>query len=355
MKRAFLLPLAAAALATGSSFLLYPHVGLTNLAMIYLLATVGVSLRGQRISAALTSFLSVLAFNFFFVPPRYTFRVSDVQYLWTFLVMFTTAMIVSHLTIRLREEAEAAREGEKRTVWLMGKAKKAELETETERLRSSLLSSVSHDLRTPLAAIVGSASSLLEKPEVLKDPTTRTLVETIESEGERLSRLVQNLLQVTRLETGAIEIHKERFPLEEVVGSALERVERRLQGRMIKTAIPPDLPPIPLDPILLEQVLINLIENAIQHTPQATRIDISARIDGALATITVADRGPGLVPDEIGHLFEKFRRGAGSSGTGLGLAICRAIVQAHGGQITAENRDGGGALFRFTLPLEGVS
>src|SRR4029077_9099984 len=204
------------AAATAVCFGMYAHLELTNLVMIYLLATVVVATRGHRGPAAFSSALSVLSFDFFFVPPRFTFSVTDAQYVWTFMVMFAVAMIISHLTIRFREEAESARQGEERSAWLMEKAKKAEVETESERMRSLLLSSVSHDLRTPLTAIVGSASALLEKEELRKSSKTRELLENIQTEGERLSRLVQNLLETTRLESGAVRLEKELYPLEEV-------------------------------------------------------------------------------------------------------------------------------------------
>src|SRR5665213_773522 len=153
--RDYALSLTVVCVATAISAVLSHYLGLTNLVMIYLLGTLVVSLRGRRGPAALSAVLSVLSFDFFFVPPRFTFNVSDAQYFVTFVVMFITAMVISHLTIRLHEEAEAARQGGERTVWLMEKAKKAEVDVETERLRSSLLSSVSHDFRTPLAAILG--------------------------------------------------------------------------------------------------------------------------------------------------------------------------------------------------------
>src|SRR5579864_8484627 len=149
----------AVAVCTAICFAIFPRFELTNLVMVYLLGTLAVAARGRRGPAALSAALGVLCFDFFFVPPRYTLSVSDAQYVWTFAVMFTVAMIISHLTIRLREEAEAARQEEQRSAWLMEKAKKAEIEAESERMRSSLLSSVSHDFRTPLTAIVGSVSA----------------------------------------------------------------------------------------------------------------------------------------------------------------------------------------------------
>ncbi len=341
----------AVSVATLVAFAMYPHFELTNLVMVYLLATLAIASRGRRGPAALSSLLSVLCFDFFFVPPRFKFTVADTQYVWTFAVMFTVAMIISHLTIRLREEAEAARQGEQRTTWLMEKASKAEVEAETERLRSSLLSSVSHDFRTPLTAIVGSIGALLEKEEIRKNVAVRELLENIRDEGERLSRLVKNLLEVTRLESGAVQVHKESYPLEEVVGSALERVEKSLNGRAVNVDLPEDLPLVPMDPILVEQVLINLLENGARHTPAGSGLQVSASSNESEALISIQDEGLGLKENELEQVFAKFYHNPSSPGAGLGLAICRAIVNAHGGRIWAENKSGYGAIFRFTLPL----
>ena len=342
----------AAGLATAISFVLYPRLELTNLVMVYLLGTLAVAARGHRGPAALSAAASVLCFDFFFVPPRFTFRVSDVQYVWTFAVMFLAAMIISHLTIRLSEEAQSAREGEQRTAWLLEKAKKAEVDAETERLRSSLLSSVSHDFRTPLTAIVGSSGALLARPELQDNPAVRELLENIQEEGERLSHLVQNLLEATRLESGGVQIRKESVPLEEVVGAALERVQKSLLGRAVRVDIPEELPSVPMDAMLMEQVFINLLENGARHTPSGTDLEVSAAVQGDAVLITAADRGAGLKSGDLERVFDKFYHDPSSHGAGLGLAICRAIVNVHGGRIWAENRPGGGASFRFTLPLE---
>jgi len=342
---------AAVAAATAVAFVMFPIFELTNLVMLYLLGTLVVATRGHRGPAALSSALSVLCFDFFFVPPRFKFSVSDAQYLLTFAVMFGVAMIISHLTIRLKEEAEAAREGEQRTAWLMEKAKKAEIEMEAESLRSALLSSVSHDFRTPLAAILGSASALLEKEEFRKSPSACDLLENIEAEAERLSRLVQNLLEVTRLESGTARLKKQLYPLEEVVGSALERLEKTLQHRNVKIDIPENLPLVPMDAILMEQVFINLMENGLRYTPPESSLEISAVEEKGAVLVTVADQGPGLKKDELERVFDKFFHDQSSPGAGLGLAICRAVVNAHGGRIWAENNSEHGAVFRFTLPL----
>ena len=165
-----------------------------------------------------------------------------------------------------------------------------------------------------------------------------------------------NLLEMTRLDAGAVQVRKEWQPLEEVVGAALTRLEQQLAQRQLAVRLPPDLPLVPLDAVLIEQVLLNLLENALKYTPQGSPLEIDAGVTPAGITVTIADRGPGLPPGEERLIFDKFYRGAragAASGVGLGLTICRGMVEAHGGRIWAESRAGGGALFRFTLPLDG--
>jgi two-component system sensor histidine kinase KdpD len=239
---------------------------------------------------------------------------------------------------------------------LADEAQHAQVQAEADRLRSSLLSSVSHDLRTPLASITGAASSLLEAGTALDASTHRELLETIQEESERLGRLVNNLLQMTRLESGALQLRKDWHPLEEIVGAALGRLKRALGDRPVTTRMPEDLSLVPIDDVLIEQVFINLVDNAIKYTPAGSAIEIAAWTGESAVTVEVADHGPGLTPGEEQRVFEKFYRGdpAATRGAGLGLAICRGFVQAHGGRIWAENRRGGGAAFRFTLPLTGT-
>jgi two-component system sensor histidine kinase KdpD len=238
---------------------------------------------------------------------------------------------------------------------LADEAQAAQVRAEAERLRSSLLSSVSHDLRTPLTAITGAASTLLEPDNGLTAGGRRDLAETIAEEAHRLNRLVQNLLEMTRLEAG-VQIKKEWHPLEEIAGAALSHLDRVLRDHPVQAALPKDLPLVPVDDVLIEQVFINLLENAVKYTPPGTPIEIAASAGAGEVTVEVADRGPGLAPGDVERVFEKFYRGApgGALGAGLGLPICRAIVEAHGGRMWAENRTGGGAAFRFTLPISGT-
>lgn len=230
------------------------------------------------------------------------------------------------------------------------------VEIEAERLRSTLLSSLSHDLRTPLAGIEGTASTLVRDAASLTVETRRDLSENIVTEARRLSRLITNLLEMVRVDSGALALHKEWMPLEEIVGVVLIRYADLLAQHPVESELPADLPLAPMDPVLIEQVLSNLLENAARHTEPGTRIVIRAWSQDDALCVAVEDNGRGLSPGEEESVFERFRRGdvaAPGSGIGLGLAICRGIVSAHGGRIWAERRPEGGARFVFALPLEG--
>ncbi|MFN8570343.1 MAG: ATP-binding protein, partial [Kouleothrix sp.] len=214
-----------------------------------------------------------------------------------------------------------------------------------------------HDLRTPLAVITGATSSLAEGAATLDLAVRVELAQTAYDEARRLNRLVGNLLDMTKLEAGALQVRKEWQPLEEVIGAALTRLDDRLRGRAVTTVLPPADQLVPLDSVLIEQVLINLLENAIKYTPPGSPIEISATTAGKIVTVTVADRGPGIPAGDEQRIFDKFYRAGtidGGGGVGLGLTICRGIIEAHGGKIWAENRPGGGAAFHCTLLLEGT-
>jgi two-component system sensor histidine kinase KdpD len=478
------------ALSTVVAWRMQPTFASTNIVMVYLLGVVFVASRWGRGPSILASVLSVAAFDFFFVAPNLTLAVADTEYLITFMVMLLTALVISNLTIRNREQAELARERERRTAalyamsreltetrlveslsrvalrhicevfrcqatvfiadaakhlgqpigeqaalfedaknigvgqWAFDHAQMAGMGTdnipgadslylplvtsrgtlgvlavrpeqprqlllpdqlhlletftnlmanaieralladetqhaqimiEAERMRNALLSAVSHDLRTPLAAIAGAVSSLFEG-KVGFDPQTRKgLIQSIHDEVMWMDRLVNNLLYMTRLEAGAIKVNKELLPLEEAVGAALVRLEKKLSGRTVNTHVPTDAPLVPMDGVLIEEVLINLLENAMKYTPAGSPIDLSAKFNEEEVMIAVADRGVGIPPGEEQRIFDKFYRTAPkrTRGVGLGLAICRGIVEAHGGRIWVESRPGGGSLFNFTLPVSG--
>ena len=228
----------------------------------------------------------------------------------------------------------------------------------TDALRAALLSSVSHDLRTPLSVIKAATSSLLEEDMHWDDEARRSFTLSIQREVDRLNRLVGNLLDMSRIEGNALKPEKEWYPIDELVHDVLGRMQPMLQDRMVQTYLPADLPPVELDYLEIDQVLTNLIENAVRYTPAESPIEISAQVNGEQMDISVADRGPGIPPSAREYIFDKFyrvldtqRESAHPIGSGLGLAVCRGLVEAHGGRIWVENRDGGGAVFRFTLPI----
>ena len=236
---------------------------------------------------------------------------------------------------------------------LFRQTQEGRVEIEAERMRCALLSSVSHDLRTPLTVIAGSASSLVEGEKHLDDETKRELAQAIYEEAYRLERLVNNLLEMSRLQAGEIKLLKEWEALEEVVGAALAQLEAHLKDHPVITDIPADLPLVRMDQMLMERVLVNLLENAVKYTPEGAPIHISGRVEGDRLKVEVVDHGPGLPLGEEERVFGKFYQVARgrSRGAGLGLTICRSIVEAHGGRIWAANRPAGGAVFTFTLPL----
>lgn len=317
-------------------------VALPDLVMIYVAVIMVAAAFFGRGASLLASALSVAAYDFVCVPPYYTLAIAESRHLVTFVMMFVVGLLVSELVARVRRAAEAA-EG-------------ATLRARTEEMRSSLLSAVSHDLRTPLAVITGAATTLRDQGDRLDVAERAELLDTVCEEAERLERLVRNLLDMTRIASGAIKVAKEWQPLDAVIGAALGRVDDQLEGRKVDVVLPPEPPLVPIDAVLIEQVLINLLENAAKYTPKDAPIEIAARESDGAVTIDVADRGQGIPRELVEKIFEKFyrlpREGA-SGGAGLGLAICRGIVEAHGGRISVHERVGGGAVFRFTIPLEG--
>jgi two-component system sensor histidine kinase KdpD len=225
---------------------------------------------------------------------------------------------------------------------------------ESESLRNTLLASISHDLRTPLAVIAGAASTLARHGSALEPSAQRSLALSIEEQAHEMSNLISNVLDLMRLESGRVELRCDTHSVEDLVGTALHRLEPRLQDHPVEIDLPDDLPAVNVDPVLVSQVLANLLDNAAKYTPAGTRIRIAAVADAPMVRVVVEDEGPGLPPGDPRSLFEKFQRGHEESpvvGAGLGLAICSAIVSTHGGEITAGPGAHGGARFEFTLPV----
>ena len=229
----------------------------------------------------------------------------------------------------------------------------AQLEIETERIRNSVLSSVSHDLRSPLAVIASASSTLVENGEHLQGPARTEMSRIIYEEARRLNELLKSLLDVTRLQAGGLKVSREWESIEEVVGSVLRRVDERSSVRQLRANVPSDLPLLQLDAILVVQVLLNLVDNAFKHSGSEQAVDIDVALRGDEVIVSVIDHGRGITDDELTRIFEKFYRSddAPGGGLGLGLTLARGIVQAHGGRIWAKHTAGGGLTIQFTLPL----
>ncbi|MGO9543933.1 MAG: ATP-binding protein [Rhodomicrobium sp.] len=240
-------------------------------------------------------------------------------------------------------------------VRLAGQINEARLAAETERLRAALLTSLSHDLKTPLASILGAVTSLRKYRDVLDEPGRDGLTETIQEEAERLSRFVANLLDMTKIESGGIELDRQLADIDEIVGTALQRVAGVVSNHRVTVDLEANLPMLHLDVMLFEQVLVNLLDNAAKYAPAGSQITVRARRSFGSIAIEVLDEGPGIPEDRLERVFEKFHRvkqgDRQRAGTGLGLAICRGFVEALGGKIVATNRsDRSGAIFRITFP-----
>ncbi|QHB56204.1 DUF4118 domain-containing protein [Ralstonia solanacearum] len=378
--------------ATLLSSLVRPVFDLANIVMLFLAAVVAVAMRHGRGPAALASVLSVALFDFFFVPPRYSFAVSDVQYLLTFAVMLAIGLLVGQLTAGLREQAEVAvqREAAARALYEAARELSAALtldqivsiggrfvnatfggrcaffflgpdgrlglvRIESERLRNSLLAAVSHDLRTPLTGLVGMAETLLRTPPPLS-PLQAEAAEAIGEQARRMRVMVTNLLDMARLQNHDIKLRLEWQSIEELVGAALKGTPLPAH-----TVVVDDLADLPLqrcDGPLMERVLSNLLENAGKFAPTGTEVRLSAgvvhdTVRGDEMHVRVRDHGPGVPAGAERVIFEKFTRGdkeSATGGVGLGLAVCEAIVSAHGGRIWVETPADGGACFVVALP-----
>jgi two-component system sensor histidine kinase KdpD len=335
--------LAATAACTLAGMALRPRFDVVNVAMVYLGGVVLVAHRFTRGPAVAASVLGVAAFDLFFVPPEGTFSVDDVQYLLTFAIMLAVALLISGLveSVRRQESARAH----------------LALEAESERIRSTMLASISHDLRTPLAVMTGASSSLAEQGERMNATERVDLARSLARQSAEMSERVGKLLQMTRLEAGAMRAESDWTSIAEVAGAVLARLEARMAQHRLLVEIAQDLPLVRIDAALIEQAIANLLENAAVHTPAGTVVRLRAQQREGELLVSVEDLGGGLAADERERVFEKFHRGHAEgrgSGIGLGLAICKAIVQLHRGRIWAEPLAGGGTAMRFTLPLDRV-
>lgn len=341
VKSGYAWAVAATAASTLAGFAMRPHFDLVNVAMVYLLAVVLVATRFPRGPVVVATILCVLAFDVLFVPPEGALAVQDAQYLLTFAIMLAVGLIVSGLVESVRRQARAQAA--------------LELRAQTERLRSTLLASISHDLRTPLAVMTGASSSLAESGERLDAGERQALARSVFERSREMSEHVDKVLQMTRLETGAIVLDRDWESLGEIAGSVLRQLGGRLAAHRLMVQLPDDLPLVRVDAALIAQVLSNLLENAARHTPAGTAVRLAARAREGEVEVTVEDYGGGIAAADLDRVFEKFHHGSmegASGGMGLGLAICRAIVRLHGGRCWAERVPDGATVFRFTLPRD---
>jgi two-component system, OmpR family, sensor histidine kinase KdpD len=340
-----LIALGVVGVCTTLGALLGPYITESDQVMLFFLGVVLVASRGLYFASALTALLGVATFNFFFVSPVYTFVVDETRYWLTFLVMTTLGLLVSRLVWRARQQA-AQREV------LVAENYRAELSLQTERLRNSLLSSISHDLRTPVASIVGSAELLLVEGIDLPASRRRQLMASVHSEARRLQDLLINLLAMTRIEGGGLRLNRDWHLAEEIIGAALHRAEGLLDGREVIVRV--EGPMVYVDETSVTTALTNLVENAAKYSESGTRIMVGSRVDDAgWWTLEVWDEGDGLDGVEVDALFEKFHRGENTGdvvGSGLGLSIVKAVVDAHTGEVFAQSRtDRRGSVFGFRI------
>ena len=309
--------------------------------MIFVLAVFLISLITQGyLWGILASLVSVLIFNYVFSFPYFAFDFLTTANLVSAFVMLIVAVITSTLTSKLKRQEQLR------------------MESEREKMRSNLLRAISHDLRTPLTTIYGSCSALIENQDSLNQDQQFKLLHDMQEDAENLIRIVENLLSVTRVNGEAVNILKIPTVLEELIDSVLQKFHKRHPNQPVTVTIPDDFVSIPMDALLIEQVLINLLENAVYHAHGMTELRLSVQTENNTAIFEITDDGSGIPKDRLDHLFsgQYFRKDTPSdsnrSGMGIGLSVCSAIINAHNGTITGTNKQGGGALFRFSLETE---
>jgi len=316
-----------------------PFIGYRAVGFVFLIGVLivgSIFTLGPVLFAALTS---AIAWNLFFIPPLFTFVISNPEDVILCATYFIAAMITGILTTKLRNRDERLRQ--------------AEVLQESEKLHQTLLNSISHELRTPLTAIVGSASALSDE----KTPNTKEFRQAIAAEltlaSDRLNRVIENLLDMSRLNAGAMSLKKEWHDLHDLIGVTLQRLGKSLDDFTVKIDVAENIPLIEIDFRLMEHVLTNILINAAQYAPKGTKIEISSAAKFGKVVLVIEDQGPGIPDHALSRVFEKFYRipGTPAGGTGLGLSIAKSIVELHDGTIEVENKASGGARFNILLPL----
>ena len=310
--------------------------------MIFVLGVFLVSWRTRGYAFGIaSSLLSVLAVNWAFTYPYWAFDLISPECISSAVVMLIVSIMTGALTTRLKQQ------------------EKLKAEEEKERMRGNLLRAVSHDLRTPLTSIYGSCSAMLENFEEISDERKMTLLKDIQADSQWLNRMVENLLSVTRVDAGAVRLSKHGVVLEELIDALLVKFHKHYPAQTVQVSIPEDFVSIPMDPVLIEQVLMNLLENAVFHARGMRNLWLRVQIKNKYAVFSVEDDGCGISEDRMIHLFMGFLdrevpADSARSNMGIGLSVCKTIIMAHGSELKAGNRPGGGATFSFALEMEDV-
>ena len=318
-----------------------------NIIAVYILGVLIISIiTSSWMYSFLASVISVLAFNFLFTVPRFSLRAYDPSYPVTFGIMFLVALITGSLASRMKEYARESAQ--------------AAMQIEKEQLRADLLRSISHDLRTPLTSISGNASNLLSNENEFSQETRMPIYGDIYDDSMWLIKLVENLLSVTRIEDGRMDLRMSAELMDEVIAEAMRHTDRNRDGRKIEVSSDEEFILGKMDARLIVQVVINLVDNAVKYTPEGAQIRIHTGKKDGMVVVSVSDTGPGIPDEQKSKVFDMFYTGTnraadGRRSLGLGLGLCRSIIRAHGGEIWVSDNKPQGAVFTFTLPAEEVT
>lgn len=334
------LTLTIMAVAFGLSFILGDVLDISeHITTLFAFAVFLVSLLTEGfLFGVLSTFASVIIINYAFTYPYFGMDFSVPENIFSAVVMLVISLLTSTFTTKLKLWQELKAEGER------------------ERMRANLLRAVSHDLRTPLTTIYGASSSVLENYDKLTEEQKLRMAQSIKEDSEWLIRMVENLLSVTRIDSGKLKISKTPIVLEELIDSVILKFKKRYPDRRVELSLPEELVLIPMDALLIEQVMMNLLENAVHHAKNMTRISVAVRVQSDEAVFEISDDGCGFERDTVDKIFKGYgglleNHDTDRRNAGIGLSVCATIIKAHGGKICAENAVSGGAIFRFSLPM----
>jgi len=335
----YLISLIATLSVSAACYIVSPYIGYITVALLLLFTVSILSVILSMFPVLLAAILSALIWDFFFIPPHFTFHIGKTEDILILGMYVTIALINGILNARIRHYEKIARHREERLKSL--------------KLYNAVFSSISHELRTPLTTIMGVTENLSDEEQKIPEDDKKVLYNELYIASSRLNRVVDNLMNMSRLESGHLEPKYDWCDVQELIRSALNRLSAELEGHPLKIDIQEDMPIVKLDFGLMEQALYNILQNICFHTPEKTAASVKAVFEDGILEIIIADDGPGFREEDRDKAFEKFYRspGAKSGGLGLGLSIARGFVQAHGGDIAIDNKVSGGAIFTIRIPV----